>query len=209
MAEIKSSFEPDYFSVDSCPYGLSYGEWTVEWWRWFLSASKSKNPALDTTGEYADLNQPPRYVWFLAGKLADEDRDLPNRQCGIPVGRSILFPVISCEANALEFPELKTEQEVIDHVRADENTIVEKVCLLNDKPVPVQRVQSDPAIFQVKLSEDNVYNVRGENTTAYGDGYWVFLKPLPQGDYILSFRGSCENGRLRSGANYKLKIQNN
>jgi hypothetical protein len=208
MGKINSSYEPDYFSNDSRPYGMSYGEWTVKWWQWFLSTPKSRNPVLDTSGEYAAVNQPLRHVWFLAGKLADEDSDIPNRLCSIPVGRSILFPVINCEANPLEYPELKTVEELIDHVRADENTIVEKVCLLNDKPIPAQRVQSDPPIFLVKLSDDNVFNVRGENTTAYGDGYWIFLKPLPEGDYVLSFRGSCESGRLRSGANYILRIHN-
>ena len=209
MEEIVSSSEPDYFKVDSRPYGMSYGEWTVKWWHWFLSASKSKNPAIDSSGEYADINQPARDVWFLAGKLADENTRFPNRLCSIPQGRSILFPVINCEANPLEFPELKTDQEIIDHVTTDENTIVEKVCLLNDKPVLAQRVQSDPVIFSVKLGEDNVYNVGAEKTTAHGDGYWIFLKPLPKGDYALSFRGSCENGRLRSGANYKLRILSN
>jgi len=209
MVEMKSSYEPDYFRVDSRPYGISYGKWTVRWWRWFLSASKSKNPALDSTGQYAGENQPERYVWFLAGKLADENKSLPNRKCSIPLGRSILFPIINCEANFLEFPELKTEREIIDHVTSDENTIVEKVCLLNDVTVPAQRVQSDPVLFSVNLGKDNIYNVNAEKTNAHGDGYWIFLKPPPKGDYVLSFSGSCENDRLKSGANYKLTIQDN
>ena len=208
MAEAKSTNEPEYFSADSCPYGMTYGEWTVKWWRWFLSTPRSRNPVLDSSGKYAAVNQPSHGVWFLAGKLADENTSLPSRYCSIPSGRSILFPVISCEANPLEYPELRTEEELINHVTADENTIVEKVCLLNGRPVPVQRVKSDPPIFGVTINEDNVYNMKGGQTTiAYGEGYWVFLKPLSPGDYELSFRGSCELGRLRSGAKYKLNVQ--
>jgi len=147
MAEIKSGYETEYFSADSFPYGMSYGEWTVKWWRWFLSAPKSKNPVLDPSGKYAAVNQPSHGVWFLAGKLADENTNIPSRYCSIPSGRSILFPVINCEANPLEYPELRTEQEIIDHVTADENTIAEKVCFLDGRSIPAQRVKSDPATF--------------------------------------------------------------
>jgi hypothetical protein len=196
-----------WYPSESYPYGLSYGEWTVKWWQWLLSTPKSCNPLIDQSGENADINQPNEHVWFLAGKLGSEDKNLPLRNCNIPVGRSILFPVINCEANFIEFPELKTKEALIDHVVNDENTIVEKTCILNDMPIDVQRVKSDPEIFEVSLNNDNIYNVNGGNTIACADGFWVFLRPPPRGEYELSFRGSCENGRLCSGANYKLKIQ--
>ncbi len=210
MGDKTFSSEPDCFSIDSSPYELSYGQWTVKWWLWFLATPKSTNPVLDMSGEYASVNQPPCDVWFLSGKLADEDRNVPNRVCSIPRGRSILFPVINCEANPLEYPELKTKQLLMDHVTTDENTILEKVCFLDGMPVPVKRVNSDPPIFEVTITEDNVCGIKARgNTIAYGDGYWVFLKPLSTGDHLLSFRGSCENGRLRSGANYRLIVQDN
>ena len=196
-----------WYTGESYPYGLSYGQWTVKWWQWLLSIPKSCNPLIDQSGEYADKNQPKQDVIFLAGKLGSEDKNFPLRNCNIPVGRSILFPVINCEANFIEFPELKTKEALIEHVVNDENTIVEKTCMLNGMPIDVQRVKSDPEIFEVSLNNDNIYNVNGGNTIASADGYWVFLKSPPRGEYELSFRGSCENGRLCSGANYKLKIQ--
>jgi hypothetical protein len=196
-----------WFTSDSYPYGLSYGEWTVKWWQWILSTPKSCNPLIDQSGENAAINQPTEHVWFLAGKLGSEDKNFPFRNCSIPAGRSILFPVINCEANPIEYPELKTKEAIIDHVVKDENTIVEKTCSLNDMPLEVQRVKSDPEIFEVTLNDDNVYNVDGGKTSASADGYYCFLKPLDPGEYKLSFRGSCENGILCSGANYRLKIQ--
>lgn len=198
-----------WFASDSSPYGLSYGEWTVKWWQWLLSTPRSYSPLIDQSGEHAAINQPTEHVWFLAGKLGSEDKNLPFRSCSIPVGRSILFPVVNCEANPIEYPELKTKEALIDHVVKDENTIVEKTCILNDIPIDVQRVRSDPEIFEVNLNHDNIFKVNGGNTIACADGYWVFLKPLPPGEYRLSFQGSCENGRLCSGANYQLKIQDN
>ncbi len=202
----KSTQALDYLTSDSHLHGKTYGQWTVEWWRWFLSTPKSNNPVLDSTGEYANVNQPPCCVWFLAGKLADEDSTVPSRICAIPSGRSILFPVINCEANPLEYPELKSRQDLIDHVVADENTIRHKICVLDGRKIPALRVTSDPPIFDVKINEDNIYDIKGKTTIAYGDGYWVFLKPLHPGEHMLSFQGSCENGRLRSGAKYILRI---
>jgi hypothetical protein len=42
---------------------------------------------------------------------------------------------------------------------------------------------------------------------AAAEGYWVFLKALPKGEYALNCEGSCENGRVNLSANYQLKIK--
>jgi len=197
-----------WFDSDSFPYGLSYGQWTVRWWNWFLLTPKSINPIIDPSGEFASVNQPPQDVWFLSGKIADENEYMPTRFCRIPSERSILFPIINCEANPLEYPELKSEQALIDKVTADENTIIEKVCFLDGKSIPAQRVKSDPFIFELSITDDNVINLpKGGKTIAHGDGYWVFLKKISPGEHLISFRGSCENGRLRSGASYNITVQ--
>jgi hypothetical protein len=205
---VKMTFgEISFFTADSTPYGETYGNWTVKWWQWFLLNPKSISPAIDGTGEYANVNQPSKDVWFLAGKLADEDRNLPNRFCRIPAGRSILFPVINCEANPLEHPELRTHQDLIERAKRDEDTIIKKECSVNGKRIPPQRVKSDPLVFELAMDTDNVFNVKGGGSTyASADGYWIFLKPLPIGDHIVSFQGSCEYGKLNSGANYRLEI---
>ena len=200
-------YEISFFTPDSKPYGETYGHWTVKWWQWFLSTPKSINPIVDGTGEHAYVNQPSKDVWFLAGKLADEDRNLPNRFCRIQTGRSILFPVINCEANPLEYPELRTDQDLIERVKTDEDTIINKECSVNAKRIPAQRVKADPPVFELTINEDNAINVKGGGSTyASADGYWVFLKPLPIGEHIISFQGSCEYGKLNSGANYRLEV---
>jgi hypothetical protein len=197
-----------FHTIDSRPYGLTYGQWTVEWWRWFLSTPKSMNPVVDESGKFASVNQPIKHVWFLAGKVGSEHKSIPKRFCKIPASRSILFPVINCEVNPLEYPELTTERDLIERVTADENTIILKECIVDGNLVPVQRVKSDPDVFEVQIDEDNAYGVEGGGRTlAAADGYWVFLRPLPIGEHNISFRGSCENGKLNSGANYHFEIE--
>ena len=98
-------------------------------------------------------------------KSGPEDKNVFNRFCRIPTGRSILFPVINCEANPLEFPKLTTEQDLIEHVNRDENTIITKECFVNGRRIPVQRVKSDPVVFEVKINEDNACDVKGGGIT--------------------------------------------
>jgi len=194
--------EISFFTADSAPYGQTYGNWTVKWWKWFLLTPKSIN-----TGQYAYVDQQSKDILFLSGKLANEDTNLPDRLCTISTGTSILFPVINCEANPLESPELKTHQDLIERVKRDEDSIIKKECSVNSKRIPTQRVKSDPLVFELTINEDNPFNVKGGGTTyASSDGYWVFLKPLPVGKHIISFKGSCEYGKLNSGANYHLQV---
>jgi hypothetical protein len=197
----------EIYAADSCPYGLTYGQWTVRWWRWFLAIPKSTNPIFDDSGKFASLNQLEKNVWFLGGKVGDERLSFPKRACRIPRSYSILFPVVNCEVNPLEYPQLTSPIELIQRVESDENTIIRKDCTVDGEPVLVQRIKSDPKVFDVKIVEDNPYEVAGGGeTSAAADGYWVFLKPLPPGNHRISFRGSCEYGRLNSGADYELYI---
>lgn len=197
-----------FFSANSAPYGRTYGNWTVAWWQWALAIPKSTNPVLDTTGKYAGAGQYNKDVVFLAGKLADEDINVPNRFCTISTGKSILFPVINCESNQLEHPELRTREDVIECVKRDEDSIIMKECFVDGESIPVQRVKSDPEIFELNMIEDNLFNATGGiSTYASSDGYWVFLKPLPLGKHVISFKGSCEYGKLNSGAIYHLEVR--
>lgn len=188
-------------------FDKTYGQWTVEWWRWLLSTPAAINPLVDKTGRNGAVNQPSSHIWFLAGSFPSVRRNYPTRKCTIPRGRSILFPVINCEASRLEYPFLKCDSDLIAHVDDDMNSIVKKDCFINGVRVSPERVQSEPQIFSLTINSDNAFGVKGGgSTSATADGYWVFLKPMGGGHYQLSFQGSCEMGRLNSGAGYELEI---
>ena len=77
-------------SVDSKPYGLTYGEWTAKWWQWGYSIPKDINPAYDDTGKNCAQKQNGP-VWFLAGTYGHA----VNRGWDIPAGKAILFPILN------------------------------------------------------------------------------------------------------------------
>lgn len=165
------------------------------------------NPLNDKTGEYWNTAQPNSDVWFLVGKFGSVDKTPPRRYIEMKAGRSILFPVLNCEANALEYPELKTEEELIAHVNYDVSTVVKKNCIIDGINVKPCRIASDPRIFPVVIDRDNVFGVSGGGSAlAAAEGFWVFIKRLAIGHHTIDFEGSCESGRLNAGAVYELEI---
>lgn len=197
----------DFFNSLDKPYGQTFGSWTVKWWQWAMSIPSEMNPLNDQTGENAGIKQPEKDVWFLAGTWATEKLiKVPKREVTVPSDRAILFPVINCEANTIEYPYLKTDDDIINHVIQDENTIVLKEAFINDTAIPIQRVPSDPSLFPLRLLDKDDNN-KYIDTRASADGYWVFLKPLPKGEYKIRFGGQCESGRLSTSVNYKIKIK--
>jgi hypothetical protein len=195
-----------FYKLNSKPYGLTYGQWTVKWWQWALSFPKSLNPVIDPVGKFANMKQ-PNQVFFLAGKFGSLENVFPNRKCTVPLGKSILLPVINYEANSIEYPELRTRQDILDNVSRHMDGIVLKDCLVNGQKIIPQRIPSDPKLFPLNVNEDLDGLDKGRDSMASADGYWVFLKPLPRGEYEITFKGSCESGRLNSGAKYTITIE--
>lgn len=194
------------FGPGSKPLGKTIGEWTVLWWQWALSIPKSTNPVVDMSGKYASFSQIYN-VFFLAGRFGSEGDVYPQRSCTVPYGRPILFPVLNCEANRLEYPFLTDDRDLIDHVERDIDGIIRKECFIDDEVAPIVRIRSDPSIFPLNICRENGLGVQSVGMTrAAADGYWVFLEWLSKGPHSISFRGSCEQGRLKSGADYNVHI---
>jgi hypothetical protein len=195
----------EYFTPETKPYGLTYGQWTVKWWQWLASIPTDTNPAADENGKNAGINQTDPHVWFLAGTFGGKTVD---RKCIAPAGRSILFPVINYEMNPIEKPELKTDSELIRHVIEDEDDIINLEAIIDGQGIPIFRVRSDPPMFSLTLPADNPFNTSvGGTTRATSDGYWVFLKPLNPGEHNLYFAGSCSAGSRNVKAAYNLTVR--
>jgi len=195
------------FMQTDMPYGITFGAWTVKWWQWAFSIPIHINPLIDQSGQHWNIAQPSSDVWFLVGIVGGHNTTFPHRNIKIEFGRSILFPVLNCEANPLEYPNLKTDEDLVRHVVDDVNTVVKKEVFINGIRLNPVRVPSDPRIFKLTINEDNAFRITNSGSSyAAADGYWVFLKPLQRGNYSVRFEGSCEFGRLNAGANYEIEI---
>jgi hypothetical protein len=108
-----------------------------------------------------------------------------------------LFPIISYECSYAEYPELKTESDLISNAESNIDDIAKKEVIIDGmtlQNLKNYRVLSPP--FDVTLPEKNFYGVRSGPTRAVSDGYWVFLKPLSLGKHEIYTAGSCLAGKI-------------
>jgi hypothetical protein len=201
----------EFYTADCSPYGITYGAWTTRWWKWCFSIEKNRNPVIDETGKFCAEGQEGN-VWFLAGKWVSDERNYPHRKCSVPSDVSILFPLINCEENLLEYPSLKTHKSMIAKLSKDMDTVRHLKCFVDGEDLPPQLVRSDPTLFSITIRGDisaaagRAENEKGGKTIMTSSGYWVFLKPLPKGKHHISLEGSYQHGKLHSGAVYDISV---
>jgi len=79
-------------------HGMTYGEWSAKWWQWAVSLPLDHNPLADTadcsTGQLGS-------VWFLGGSFVSSTEE---RDCTVPPGKALFFPIINVECSTLEAP---------------------------------------------------------------------------------------------------------
>jgi len=191
------------YSPDELPFGKTWENWTTKWWQWFLSIPLDRHPACDKTGEYADVNQNDPNVWFMAGTAGG----IANRIISIPEGKAVLFPVINVTTSYLENPNLRTENDLITFVNSHMKDIAKKLAYVDGEEIMISednRVRSKP--FDFTFPPNNIYGVGSGKTKGVGDGYWVFLKPLPSGIHTIRTSGACMSGRVQIDVNVQIIV---
>lgn len=201
VAQAKMSGQPSVLPPTAKKYGKSYAEWTAEWWKWYAKIPASIHPAPDETGEYCDQGQDGK-VWFLAGTWSSPI----ERDCTVPVGTAIFFPIINVECSTLEEPpfyggneeELRQCVENIGFSDADELIVT-----IDGKEVTnplVYRLDELSPIFEITIPNDNILGVDiGDEEWMTGQsvagGYYIMLPPLSRGEHVIYFKGVLgENG---------------
>jgi hypothetical protein len=169
-------------------YNLTYGEWTARWWQWASSIPQDRNPAADQTGENCGEGQSGP-VWFLAGTFGSFN----ERNCEIPAGKSILFPILNSACSKFEYPQLQTESELRSCAISLNDRFIELMVTIDGQPINKQQLESyrvqSPLFELINLPEDNIISGQQGSTQAVSDGFWVFLPPLEPGAHDLHFRG--------------------
>src|SRR5262249_16121302 len=86
---------PGVLPPNSSPHGNTYAEWSVLWWRWFISLAVPDNPVSGAPCSNGQVGS----VWFLAGVPGTN-----SFNCTIPNGKTLFFPIINTECSNREDP---------------------------------------------------------------------------------------------------------
>jgi hypothetical protein len=168
---------------------MTFGEWTAKWWQWAYAIPKNTNPSYDDTGRYCTVNQNGP-VWFFPGSYGKD----VLRQCTVPSGKAILFPILNSECSFAEFPNLNNEEQLRLCAKEIQDSVTKTKASIDGKNITnleEYRVQSP--LFNFTLPENNIVDLPPQSTQAVSDGNWVFLKPLSEGEHLISFKGELKN----------------
>ena len=198
-----SSSNVEIYHQDSLPFGLSLGEWSAIWWQWLLTIPKSRNPAMDLSGQNAAIGQPKSNVFFLCQTTENIDQS-PTRRVSIPKGTSLFLPVINWVSNFYEHGD--SEEDLIKIARERMDIIGNLEFYLNGKSVQgLEKYRFLSQFFSVDLPSDNIFDLPAGQTRLVSDGYWVFTKPIMMDATIHTF-GTCSSGVTKIGINYQIKV---
>lgn len=198
------SIESILFLPDSKPYGLIYADWIVKWWKWVLSIPKERNPTLDKIGNHVNERQCDSRVMFLSGTFGGP----VTRRCRVSSEKSILMPIINYECSFADEPSIKSATGLKFKCKSEIDDIknlsfrIDQLCLYDLRPYRILT-----PLFDVRLGENNILEVKQQNTQMISDGYWIFLKPLTTGRHQLTSFGSCQSGKITIGVTYDLYVE--
>jgi hypothetical protein len=175
--------------------GKTIGQWSAKWWQWAMSIPLGSTPLL---GGDCDQNQRGP-VWYLAGNFGGEE----ERDCTVPRGKSIFFPLV----NAMFFNDpppagpisIEEKRFILDALFNETEPAIfnSRACELSatldgDPAVynfPIVRTQSPP--FRIEFIEENIQGVDPGfvDEEVVSDGFWVMLPPLTAGEHEIHFTG--------------------
>ena len=186
------------------PFGLNYGEWSAEWWKWLLSSPSDTNPSTDKTGKYCTMNQNNPNVWFLAGTSGGYE----ERKCSIPEGMAILISPIEVICTFAQYPELKTEEDLRNCAKSDQDAVKDVKLTVDSIPMTdLQNYRVASTLFNVTLPENNIFGVPSQTTEAISDGTFVMLKELPVGHHTIYASGLLVDFTTTSNLNFVSEVK--
>ena len=185
------------------PDSKLYDKYTSQWWQWAVSIAEPNNPILDETGEDCAVNQSGN-VWFLAGSPAG----IAERDCTIPVGKQILFPIINIQGSETSAENAEAFNEII--------TIL--MDTVTDLQVTVDGVPLEN-LDQYRFKDSTAYAIDCQApvggcepglTHGVQEGYYIMLTPLPPGEHTIEFSGTIDffGTLVTTGATYDITVAN-
>lgn len=215
------AYDQIVYALDEKPFGKSWIDWTIDWWKWLLSIPLSDNPANDNTGKNAGQKQSGS-VWYLAGTKESTDNKALNkveRTCTIPSDKAIFFPILCCHASLAVKHHLKTDAELLSYASCITDGMIELELDINSEflyPLKLAKLHTgflckyriSSSIFDMTLPKDNLFCGKQGETKAASDGYWIFLKPMPQGiNQKLTIHFSGIEDDYRTEVTYHILLQ--
>ncbi|MDM7917659.1 MAG: hypothetical protein QUS12_00650 [Methanosarcina sp.] len=210
MVSAAKNPNPGVLPVDSTPFGKTYADWSKEWWRWAVSIPKLDNPLLDETGEHCAEGQSGN-VWFLAGTFGQTGVE---RDCIIPVGKAIFFPIFNNEGSEIEGYGDNEAALRAYATQYDKDITLLEVIVDGKSLKDLNNYRATSDLFDIWLPPNNVWDIPtgpdGISSISVSDGYWIMLAPLSKGEHTIHIHSKLvfdDGSSFETEVTYNLEVK--
>jgi hypothetical protein len=195
----------------SHPYGKTYGEWSVEHWKWTYSLPANAHPLTDTADVSAGQSGA---VWFLGGTWApttDLNGNLvgiADRTVTIPTGKALFFPIVDVESSTAE-GNGTTETELRANANFFADHAVGLSCTVDGVSVgDLRSFRAQSPLFTFgPLPADNLLGLaEGTTSPAVSDGYFIMVAPPSAGQHTIHMTGGFVFTQAADGFDFSFTV---
>jgi hypothetical protein len=181
------SANPIVFPIDSKPYDLSYDQWGVKWWKWFVSIPASVSPASDPTGANCAQNQNDPNVWYLAATFGGK----AERTCTVGPEKALFFTVIGTECNTKQ-DKVTTQAQFQACVHGVMDGLKLATAQLDGVNIPnVERYRVTSSVFPVTFPNGAIYGAPPGPTNMSSDAVYLMLHPYQRETTPFTLQDKC------------------
>ena len=130
------------------------------------------------------------------------------RNCSVPAGKSLFFPMINVECSTLEAPPFYGANE--EQLRSCAKSFKFKgmFATVDGVPLPnVGRYQTLSPLFKFSLPKKDVLGLGpAEEGESVSSGYYLMLAPLSPGKHVVSFGGTYPDFDFSIAITYNLTV---
>jgi hypothetical protein len=191
LPAVGASNSVNVFPPEAKPYGLTNSEHIKNFWKWILAIPANENPINDATGEKCGIEQAETNssVFYLAFNNGGKS----ERTCKIPAGKGIFIPVMQVEISNKDLSNASVE-DLTANTKADQDSVNSLYLKIDDKELKYEdlvKYRTSTGVFQLVMANNAIFGiVKGGNTTAVADGFYVVTEPLSKGNHTINFRSS-------------------
>jgi len=200
-----ASATPGIIPPNANPHGMTYGEWSARWWQWALALPVDQNPFFDETGCAHGANGQLGPVWFLTGVINVSGTAV--RECTVPAGKMLFFPIINTECSTLEPPPFHGDNEAELRACANNFNVANVFAVIDGVTVRnLDRYVAVSPMFTFTLPPNNVLGVPAGTGQSVSKGYYLMLAPLSVGEHTIRFGGTFPDFNFTLDITYHLTI---
>lgn len=189
---INSAMAINIFPPDGKPFGLSYQQHGINYWKWLLAMPVNESPDNDKTGERCSNGQTNSNssVFYLTGGGGGQ----VERICEIPKGKGVLIMLSSVEMSDKEVKPGTSLQELTEIAKADQDGVKSLNLKIDDKEYTYSdliKYRTTTGPFDIVFPKNALFGVTPGPSKVVSDNTFVITEPIQSGNHTVQIKGSA------------------